>query len=337
MRTYQLPKTEGIEDLTRAETEAATPRTGQVLVRMRAASLNYRDLMIVAGQYPRANIEPHRVPLSDGAGEVVELGPGVSRFKQGDRVAGIFHQNWIAGDVSDDRLGSSLGGDVDGVLTEYRVFDEAGLVGLPEHLSYEEGATLPCAAVTAWNALFEHRPVQPGETVLTLGTGGVSIFALQLAKAAGAWVIATSSSDEKLDRVRSLGASELINYKQTPEWDQQVRALTGKRGVGHVVEVGGAGTLPRSLRAARRGGQVNVIGVLAGGGEIDPMNVLGRSVVMRGIFVGSREMFERMNRAIAVHELRPVVDRVFSFEEAAEAYRYVQSGAHLGKVVIKIA
>ncbi|MEX0742255.1 MAG: NAD(P)-dependent alcohol dehydrogenase [Phycisphaeraceae bacterium] len=336
MRTYQLPKTEGIDDLTIAEAASHEPQRGQVLVRMRAASLNYRDLMVATGRYPRGHIQPNLVPLSDGAGEIVAVGPDVSRFKKGDRVAGIFHQNWLAGEISDAMLGSALGGDLHGVLTEQRIFEEDGLVHLPEHLSFEEGATLPCAAVTAWNALFCHHPVQPGDVVLTQGTGGVSVFAMQFAHAAGARVIATSSSDEKLERVRTLGASDLINYKQTPDWDSEARRRTGGRGVDHVVEVGGAGTLPRSLRAVRRGGQVNVIGLLAGGGEIDPMMVLGRAVMMRGIFVGSREMFAAMNRAIAAHELRPVIDRVFPFEQAAEAYRHLESGAHLGKVVIQI-
>ncbi|MEX0745841.1 MAG: NAD(P)-dependent alcohol dehydrogenase [Phycisphaeraceae bacterium] len=336
MRVYQLPKAEGIDDLTLTEAAEPVPQRGQVLVRMRATSLNYRDLMIVEGRYARAQVRPNLVPLSDGAGEVVAVGPDVTRFTPGDRVAGIFHQAWLAGEVSDAILGSALGGDLDGTLTEYRVFEAEGLVHLPSHLSYEEGATLPCAAVTAWNALFGQRRVQPGDTVLTLGTGGVSIFAIQFAHAAGARVIATSSSDEKLDRAAKLGADDLINYKRTPDWDEQVRQLTEGRGVDHVVEVGGAGTLPRSLQAVRRGGQVNVIGLLAGGGEIDPMIVLGRSILMRGIFVGSREMFEVMNRALALRKLRPVIDRVFPFEQAAEAYRHLASGAHLGKVVVTI-
>jgi NADPH:quinone reductase-like Zn-dependent oxidoreductase len=336
MRVYQLPRTDGIDALTRAETPTPSPRRGQVLVRIHAASLNYRDLLIITGRYGRAAIRPGLVPLSDGAGEVVEVGPDVTRFKTGDRVAGIFHQKWIAGEVSDAIRGSALGGDLDGTLAEYRVFEADGLVHVPGHLSYEEGATLPCAALTAWNALFGHRVVQPGDTVLTQGTGGVSIFAIQFARAAGARVIATSSSDEKLERVRAMGASDLINYKRTPEWDQEVLRFTDGRGVDHVVEVGGAGTLPRSLRSVRRGGQVNVIGLLAGGGEIDPMVVLARSIIMRGIFVGSREMFEAMNRAITALEIRPVIDRVFPFEQAADAYRHLESGAHFGKVVIRI-
>ena len=336
MRVYRLPKAEGIDDLTLAEDETPRPQRGQALVRLHAASLNYRDLLIVTGRYSRGAVRPGLVPLSDGAGEVVEVGPDVTRVRKGDRVAGPFHQAWAGGEISDAVAGSALGGDLDGVLTEYRVFEEGGLVRLPEYLSYEEGATLPCAAVTAWNALFAHRPVRPGDVVLTQGTGGVSVFAVQFARAAGARVISTSSSDEKLERVRALGASDLINYRRSPEWDREALRLTGGRGVDHVVEVGGAGTLPRSLRAVRRGGYVNVIGLLAGGGEIDPMVVLGRSIVMRGIFVGSREMFEAMNRAITAQGLRPVIDRVYPFEQAAEAYRHLQSGAHFGKVVIRL-
>lgn len=337
MRAYQLPKAEGIDALKVVELPKPTAGHGQVVVRMQAASLNYRDLMIVNGMYGLGDLRADLVPLSDGAGEVVEVGPGVTRFSVGDRVAGIFHQRWIAGEVSDAILGSALGGDLDGVLCEYRAFDEDGLVHLPPHLSYEEGATLPCAALTAWNALFGHCPVKPGDTVLTQGTGGVSVFAIQFAHAAGARVITTSSSDEKLAKVRELGASECINYQQTPNWDEEVLRLTDGRGADNIVEVGGAGTLPRSLRAVRRGGQVNVIGVLSGGGEIDPMVVLFKSVMMRGIFVGSREMFEAMNRAITTHQLRPVVHRVFPFDAAPDAYRHLESGAHLGKVVIRFS
>lgn len=336
MRAYQLAEGLGIDRLTLADLERPTPGRHQVLVKVHATSLNYRDLLVINGQYPRGNLRPNVIPLSDGAGEVVEVGEDVARVKVGDRVAAIFHQSWVAGDVSDEIIGSALGGDLDGMLTEYRLLEDKGVVKLPDYLSYEEGATLPCAALTAWNALFEERPVRPGDTVLVLGTGGVSIFALQLAHAAGARVIATSSSDEKLRRVKELGASDLINYRQHPEWDQEVLRLTDGRGADKVVEVGGAGTLPRSLRAVRRGGEVSVIGLLSGVGEIDPMVVLGKSIMMRGIFVGSREMFERMNRALEFHQLHPVVDQVFGFEQAADAYRHLESGAHLGKVVIGV-
>ena len=334
MRLYKLPKAESIDDLTLDEAPAPEPGRGEVLVRIRAASLNYRDLVVAKGRYSRAGTPSGLVPLSDGAGEVVATGPDVDRVAVGDRVAPIFMQSWIAGPISDAYAASALGGSVDGVLAEQKVFDQHGLVPLPDHLSFEEGATLPCAAVTAWNALFGERPLQPGQSVLLLGTGGVSIFALQFAKAAGARVIITSSSDRKLERAKALGADECLNYRRESEWQDQVRALTGGRGVDHVVEVGGAGTLPRSLRATRVGGSVHLIGVLTGG-EIDPILVMHRAVVLRGVRVGSREHFEAMNQAIGLHQIHPEIDRVFPFEEATEAYRYLESQEHLGKVVVR--
>lgn len=336
MKVWRIAQAGSIDHLAPAEIETPRPGRRQVLVRMRAASLNYRDLMIISGRYGSGQVRPGLIPLSDGAGEVAEIGPDVTRFGVGDRVAGIFHQAWLAGEITKDSLGSALGGDLDGVLAEYVLFEEDGLVFLPPHLSFEEGATLPCAAVTAWDALFCHRPLQPGQSVLTLGTGGVSIFALQFARAAGARVIATSSSDEKLERVRALGASDGINYRTTPEWHENVLRLTAGRGVDHVVEVGGAGTLPRSLAAVRTGGSVSVIGLVAGGGEINPLVLIPKAVAMQGIYVGSRQTFETMNRAITEHEIHPVIDRTFAFEQVREAYRYLESGAHLGKVVIRI-
>jgi NADPH:quinone reductase-like Zn-dependent oxidoreductase len=261
----------------------------------------------------------------------------VDRFKPGDRVAGLFMQDWLGGGIEPYHVDSSRGGAIDGVLAEYVLFEQHGVVPLPAHLSFEEGATLPCAALTAWNALYEGRPLKPGETVLVLGTGGVSVFALQFAAAAGARVIATSSSDDKLARARELGAAETVNYRQHPDWHHEVLRLTAGRGVDHVVEVGGAGTLSRSVQAARIGGQVHLIGVLTGGGEIDPTPVLRRNLLLRGIYVGSRQMFDDMNHMIAASGLRPVIDRVFPFEQAKDAYRYQTSQAHLGKVVISIA
>jgi NADPH:quinone reductase-like Zn-dependent oxidoreductase len=337
MRVYRLPRTEGIESLTLGEADRPRPGPGQVLVRMRAASLNYRDLMIIKGQYSPSGVPANLIPLSDGAGEVEEVGPGVTAFQAGDRVAGIFHQGWLDGEITNEATGTALGGDIDGVLAEYRTFPESGLVRVPEHLSFEEAATLPCAALTAWNAFFELRPVHPGDIVLTQGTGGVSAFAIQFAAAAGARVIATSSSDEKLARAKKLGASELINYRTQTDWDNAVLELTGGRGVDHIVEVGGPGTLPRSLRAVRRGGCIHVIGLLAGKGEINPLALLPKAAIMRGIFVGSRAMFERMNRAISQLELRPVIDQVFSFDQAPAAYARLASGQHFGKIVIRIA
>jgi NADPH:quinone reductase-like Zn-dependent oxidoreductase len=337
MRVYQIPKPEGVDSLVLRETPMPKPGRGQVLVRMRAASLNYRDLMVLTGRYARGTPLPDLVPLSDGAGEVAEIGPDVTRVKPDDRVAGIFMQSWIGGDIEPEHAASSLGGAIHGVLAEYVLFDQQGLVHLPPHLSFEEGATLPCAGVTAWNALYAGRPLIAGQSVLVLGTGGVSIFALQFARAAGAQVIATSSSDNKLARAKQLGATATVNYRDHAEWQKDVLALTDGRGVDHVIEVGGAGTLARSIEAARPGGQIHQIGVLTGGGgQIDPSISMRKGLILRGIYVGSRQMFDAMNRAIAVNALHPVIDRVFAFEQAADAYRHMQSQAHLGKIVIRI-
>ena len=335
MRLYRLPKHDSIDDLTLVEAETPRPGPGQVLVRMRAASLNFRDLAVASGRYMMSKVPPDLVPLSDGAGEVAETGPGVTRVKAGDRVTPIFMQSWMGGDMEPADGTTALGGAIDGVLAEYAVFDERGLVHIPDHLSFEQAATLPCAAVTAWNALTGLHPIVAGQTVLILGTGGVSIFALQFAHAAGARVIATSSSDDKLARAKAMGASDGINYKANPEWQAAVRELTGGRGVDHVVEVGGPGTLQRSVGAARSGGVVTLIGVLTRG-TLDPLAVFAGGAVIRPIYVGSRQMFEAMNRSIALHRIEPVIDRVFPFEEAKEAYRHLKGATHVGKVVIRI-
>ena len=336
MRLYRLPQQTGFDDLTLGEAETPRCQRGQVLVRMHAASLNFRDLSVATGRYMLGAPPPDLVPLSDGAGEVVEIGDGVTRVKPGDRVAGIFMQGWMGGELEPTHRDTALGGSIDGVLAEYVVFDEQGLVLIPDHLTYPQAATLPCAAVTAWNALYGLHPLQPGQTVLVLGTGGVSIFGLQIARMAGARVIATSSSDEKLERVTAMGASDVINYKTNPEWQETVRELTDGRGVDHVVEVGGPGTLGRSLGAARGGGTVSLIGVLTKG-DIDPLTIFRSGAIVRPIYVGSRQMFEAMNRAIALHRMEPVIDRVFPFEEAAEAYRFLKGATHMGKVVIQIS
>jgi NADPH:quinone reductase-like Zn-dependent oxidoreductase len=335
MKLYEIRERFGLDALTLTERPQPRPGPHEVLVRIKAVSLNYRDLMVVKGQYNPKMPLP-RVPCSDGAGEVAEVGPGVTRVKAGQRVAGIFMQEWIAGEVDDAKARSALGGAIDGLLAEYAVLHEDGLVHVPEHLSYEEAATLPCAAVTAWHGLITEGRIKPGDTVLCQGTGGVSLFALQFARLAGARVIITSSSDDKLKRARELGAAEGINYKMTPEWGDKARELTGGRGVDHVVEVGGAGTLGQSMRAVRMGGQISLIGVLAGVGQANPLPILMKNVRVQGIFVGSREMFEAMNRAIAEHRLRPVVDRVFSFAEAPAAFRHMESAAHFGKICIRM-
>ena len=333
MRAYRLQAT-GIEALVKVDLPTPKPGPRQVLVKVAACSLNFRDLAIVLGTY-RMPTKGDLIPLSDGAGEVVEVGAGVTRVKAGDRVAGCFYQRWIGGPPAADIHTSALGGGLDGMLRDYAVLEEAGVVRLPPHLSLEQGATLPCAAVTAWHALAEHARIVAGETVLVQGTGGVSIFALQLARLMGAQVIATSSSDDKLARAKTLGAAHGINYQAVPEWDKAVVELTGG-GVDHVVEVGGPGTLARSLRAIRVGGKVTMIGVLSGAAEINPMLIFSRRANLQGISVGSTQMFEAMNRAIAVSRLEPVIDRVFAFDEAPAAYRHLQSGRHFGKVVIRV-
>jgi NADPH:quinone reductase-like Zn-dependent oxidoreductase len=337
VKLYRFPHAAGIDTLEMHEEPTPKPGRGQILVRMRAASLNFRDLGVASGRSARGPAPANLIPLSDGAGEVVETGPEVTRFKPGDRVAGLFMQSWLGGEMEPEHVASSRGGAIDGVLAEYVVFEQDGVVPLPGHLSFEEAGTLPCAGVTAWNALYAGRPLRPGETVLVLGTGGVSMFALQFAHAAGARVIATSSSDGKLAQAKALGASDGVNYRQHPEWHQDVLRLTNGRGVDHVVEVGGTGTLARSVEAARVGGQVHLIGVLTGGeGMINPTPILRRNVILRGIYVGSRQMFKAMNAAISLHCITPVIDRVFAFDQAREAYHYMSTQAHVGKVVIRI-
>lgn len=336
MKAYEIQSNTGIDALKLVDRPEPKPAAGQVLIKIRATSLNYRDLLVVEGAYG-SGVKYPLIPLSDGAGEVVAVGEGVTRVKIGDRVAGIFFQDWIYGFLTREKMKSDLGGGIDGMLAEYVVLHQDGLVILPDRLSYFEGATLPCAAVTAWHALVTKGNISPNDTVLLLGTGGVSIFALQFAKIHGARAIVTSSSDEKLAIAKQLGADEIINYKTTPDWEKQVYTLTNRTGVDHVVEVGGAGTFPKSLQAVRIGGRISLIGVLSGrGSEIDPMPILFKSLAVQGIYVGSREMFEAMNQAIAQHQLQPVIDRVFPFTEAREAYSYLKSAAHFGKVVIQI-
>jgi NADPH:quinone reductase-like Zn-dependent oxidoreductase len=334
MKAHQIQTPDGIDGLKLVDLPEPQPGAGQILIRVRATSLNYRDTAVVSGIYPGQTLPV--IPLSDGAGDVVAIGAGVTRVKVGDRVAGIFFQDWIAGRLTRQKIKSALGGAIDGMLAEYVVLNQEGVVHLPDHLSYEEGAALPCAAVTAWQALVTRGQLAAGETVLLLGTGGVSIFALQFAKMLGARIIITSSSDEKLERAKAMGAHETINYKTYPEWQEQVWQLTHQEGVDQVVEVGGAGTLDRSLKSARVGGRVSLIGVLGGAGDVNYVNILQKSIDVQGIYVGSREMFEAMNQAIALHHIKPVIDRVFALQEAPEAYRYLQSGSHFGKVVIQL-
>lgn len=334
MQAYEIQQF-GVENLALTEREKPQPQANEVLVHLRAASLNYRDLMIVKGFY-NPKLKMPVVPLSDGAGEVVAVGESVTKWKIGDRVCPIFMQGWTDGTIDFQKARTALGGDTDGVLREFGAFDENGLVRIPDFLSFEEAATLPCAAVTVYNALFCSGSLKPDDTVLLQGTGGVSIFALQFAGVYGCRTIITSSSDGKLKRAKDLGADDFVNYKQTPDWDRAVLDLTEKRGVDHVVEVGGAGTLQKSLNAVRMGGHIAVIGILSGKGEFNPASILMKAVKLQGIFVGSRQMFEDMNRLICQHSLKPVVDKIFEFEEAREALKYMESGAHFGKIVVKI-
>lgn len=324
----------GSEGLVFVERDVPKPGPGQVLVRMEAFSVNFRDLRVVGGQYnPKMKLPI--IPLSDGCGEVIEVGEDVTGFTTGNRVAAAFMQRWVEGEIDDAKWGTALGGGISGVAAEYCVFPESGLVRIPDYLSVEEAAALPCAAVTAWNALFETGSTKPGTTVLALGTGGVSIFALQFARMAGARVIMTSSAEHKMTRARELGAHDVVNYTATPEWDKAVRELNGGRGVDHVIEVGGAGTLTRSMRAVRTGGTISLIGVLAAG-EVNPTPILMRSIKVQGIYVGSRVMFENMLRAMTLRQIRPVIDRVFGFDELHQALAYMASGGHIGKICLKV-
>jgi NADPH:quinone reductase-like Zn-dependent oxidoreductase len=338
MRAYQLPKGgAGIEALTKVERPDPKPQYRQVLVKVAACSLNYRDLGIVRGTY-RMPTRDNIVPLSDGAGEVIEVGAGVTRVKVGDRVAGCFFQRWPGGEPAQNVQASALGGSIDGMLADYAVLEEDGVVKIPPHLSVEEGATLPCAAVTAWHAVMVHAKLIAGQTVLLQGTGGVSIFALQFAHAMGVPAVITSSSDDKLERAIALGAGRTVNYKATPEWDQAAVEFTGGRGVDHVVEVGGQGTLARSFAAIRVGGKISMIGGLSGAAtELNPGLILGRRANVQGISVGSTEMFEAMNAAIAANKIKPVIDRVFGFDEVQAAYKHMAAGAHFGKIVIRVS
>ncbi|XYH92378.1 zinc-dependent alcohol dehydrogenase family protein [Sorangium sp. So ce1128] len=335
MKAFAVQGSFGLDALRPIDLPDPKPGPGQIVLRMKAASLNFRDLLVAKGLYnPKFSLP--LVPLSDGVGEVIGVGDGVTRVKVGDRVSPIFNQRWIDGDLTAAKARGALGGELPGVLSEQVLLSQEGVVAVPPHLTDEEAAALPCAGVTAWNALFVASHLKAGDTVLVQGTGGVSILALQFARLAGARVIVTSSSDEKLERARSLGASETINYRTTPDWDGPALSFTGGAGVEHVVEVGGAGTIARSLRAVRPGGRVSLIGVLSGGAtELNLFPFLMKQISAQGIFVGSRAMFEDMNRAIAASGLRPVIDRVFPFAEVRQALDHMASGGHFGKIAIR--
>jgi NADPH:quinone reductase-like Zn-dependent oxidoreductase len=326
----------GLQNLRYIDWPEPVPGPGQLLVKLTAVSLNHRDWMMVDGRYnPRQPLP--LIPASDGVGKVVALGEGVSEVNVGARVCPIFAQKWLQGKPTRAQLKSALGGPLHGTLAQYIVVDAEGIVRPPEHLTDLEAACLPCAAVTAYSALVSQGGLSSGQSVLTLGTGGVSIFALQFAKLLGARAIITSGSEEKLARAAELGADDLINYGNVPEWGRRVRELTAGEGVDHVIEVGGAGTFEQSLRGVRPGGQISVIGVLAGSStSLNLTPILMQNIRVQGVVVGPRQTFDAMNEAIRRAHLRPVIDRVFSLREVTAAFEYLASGRHFGKVAIEI-
>lgn len=337
MKAYRIPHGGKIDGLRLEDIVERPLGAHEVRVKVRAVSLNYRDLMVANGVYP-IKVDVPVIPCSDGAGDVIAVGAMVSRVKPGDRVAASFFPHWLEDAPDQDKFRSALGGDIDGMLAEQVTLHEDTLVQVPDALDYVEAATLPCAGVTAWNAIFESSDLRPGDTVLLLGTGGVSILGLQLAKAAGLRVVITSSSDEKLARARALGADVTINYRTNPEWQDEVLRHTGGKGVNVVLEVGGQGTATRSVASTAVGGTVAIIGGVSGfGGELNPFTLATTAKRMVGIYVGSRAMLEQVARLVAANGIKPVVDRVFPFAEAKEAYRHLESGAHFGKVVIEVA
>lgn len=334
MRAYEIVSDAGVDALALNERQTPEPGWGEILVDVRASAVNYRDLSTIEDPTPRGIAYP-RIPNSDGAGEVVGVGAGVTRFKSGDRVAGCFFQNWSDGGISAAAMASAMGGPIDGILAEQSVLSETGAVLVPAHMSFEEAATLPCAGVTAWNCLVEQGGLKAGNTALFLGTGGVSIFGLQIAKMMGARTIITSSSDEKLARAKALGADELINYRKTPDWEAQVLEMTDGAGVDVTIETGGGGTLEKTMEATRVGGTISLIGVLTGG-TINPTTVMRKSIRLQGVYVGSRRMFEDMNAAFSQSRVHPIIDQTFDFEDAAAAYHAMRAAGHFGKLVVKI-
>ena len=333
MKLFQIQDEWSPDHLKLNETSIPSPGPGEVLLEMKAASLNYRDLVVLRRGYGAQTGTLPLIPVSDGMGVVKETGSGVSEFSEGDRVCPLFMQNWLAGSPNRKKLSSTLGGPIDGVMAEYRCFPESGVYPVPEHLSDVEAATLPCAALTAWSALIGEGRIQPGESVLIQGTGGVSLFALQFAKMAGARAILISGSEEKMKQASQLGADDVLNYRSQPEWGKIIRDLTGGDGVDHIIEVGGTDTLPQSLRAIRPGGTISMIGVLSGHEMKAQLGlIVTRQIRLQGITVGHRQGFENMCRAINRHQLKPVVDQVYPFESLPEALDRLAGGQHFGKI-----
>ena len=335
MKVWQIAREWSIEGMELVERSDPDAGAGQITVRMRAASLNYRDLLTVQGKGGAYKLP--LIPFSDGAGDVVAVGEGVTRISVGDRVCPMFFQSWFDGGPSASNRRLALGGTLPGVLQELRVLDAEGVSRIPDHLTFAEATTLPCAGLTAWRALFEEAAVRPGHTVLVQGTGGVSIFALQLAKLAGATVIVTSSSDAKLERAKALGADHTINYRSVPDWGKSAADWTGG-GVDHIVEVGGKDTLQQSIEAARVGGTILVIGVLSGfAQQIMIPSLFAKNLHVIGLSVGSRRMFEDMASAMGHNQIKPVIDKTFDFTEVPDALRYMQQASHFGKIAIEFS
>lgn len=334
MRAWEIVSDGGIDALTLNERQEPEPGPGEVKIRVRANTINYRDLSTILDPVAR-NIPYPQIANSDCAGEVAAVGEGVTKFRAGDRVMGQLVQTWIDGSITANDMANSLGGTLDGVLADYVVLPESGIVRMPSHMSFEQACTLPCAALTAWNCLISQCGITAGQDVLLLGTGGVSIFGLQIARMTGARVIITSSDDAKLARARELGANETINYRQNPDWDKAVLDLTGGRGVDASIEVGGAETLPRTINATRNGGSIALIGVLTSG-TIDPSAIMRKSIHLHGVYCGSRKMFEDMVKAFELAALEPEIHHVHPMEDAQEAYRTMKNGSHLGKIVIRL-
>ncbi|MFE4709249.1 NAD(P)-dependent alcohol dehydrogenase [Paenibacillus sp. NPDC056722] len=334
MKAYVVKDGLGIDYLKEADLQIPTPGKGEVLIRMKAVSLNYRDIFALDGYFNNGSTAPF-IPVSDGAGEIFALGEGADKFQIGDQVAGIFNQKWISGEMLPDYNDGELGGPLDGMLAEYVVLPQEGLVRIPDHLSYVEAASLPCAAITAWHAVVEDGKVKAGDTVVIQGTGGVSIFAMQFAKLSGANVIITSSSDVKLEKAKALGANYSINYKTNPDWEKAVLEYTNNRGADLIIEVSGS-TLNRSIEALRPNGQINLIGALSGMvvENLSLLPIFTRKIRLHGVRTGSREMFEAMSRAIEHNVLRPVIDRVFPFTEAVDAFKFLQNGDYFDKICI---
>lgn len=332
MKSYHVSYGGGLESLTLREHPIPEPGPGQVLVKVHANSFNYREIAILKGNYPLP-VKPDVIAASDGSGEVIAIGTGVTRAKPGDRVMATLFPDWVDGPFAWE-YAAQTGGSLDGMMTEFALLSEDAIVHIPPHLSYEEAAALPCAGVTAWNALMDGRPIKPGDTVLTLGSGGVSLFALQFAKLAGARVIATTSSEEKAKRLKALGADEVVNYRNNPDWHLEVRAVTGGRGVDKVIEIG-SDSFDKSLRSLAVEGQISFVGTVGAGEPQMSLNALFRSMgSVRVVATGNRAHFLAMNKAITANSLRPVIDRVFSFADVPAAYKYFESGKYFGKVIV---